>query len=94
MTDRLVRVETIRNHKMCECGGELKYNNENVINDLFGSFFKTQETTFIHKCDKCGREETFEAMYPKTIELEIPVELRRNTDGVIYAVTKYGDNNT
>ena len=93
MTEKLVRVETIRSHKMCNCGGEFKYNNDNAITDIFGSFFSSTATKFLHKCDKCGAEETFDVMYPKTVELEIPVELRKTKDGIIYSVTKYGDNN-
>ena len=68
MTDKLVRVETIRRHKMCDCGGEFKYDDNNAITDIFGAFFSATDAQFVHKCDKCGKEETFDVMYPKTID--------------------------
>ena len=90
--EKLMRVETICSHRMCDCGGEFKYNNDNVMMDILDSLLSSTTSKYVHKCNKCGAEESFDVMYPKTIELEIPVELRKTKDGVIYSVTEYGDN--
>jgi hypothetical protein len=89
MIEKCERIQTVRARAICECGGEFKYNNDNVITDLFGSFFKTTECKFLHKCDKCGKEESFDIMYPKTIELTVPVQLVKDATGAIYTVDEH-----
>ena len=39
MIEKCERIQTVRARAICECGGEFKYDNDNVITDLFGSFF-------------------------------------------------------
>lgn len=89
MIEKCERIQTVRAHAICECGGEFKYNNDNVITDLFGSFFKTTECKFLHKCDKCGKEESFDIMYPKTIELTVPVQLVKDATGAVYTIDEH-----
>lgn len=85
MIEKCERIQTIRARAICECGGEFKYNNENALTDMFGSFFKTADYKFLHKCDKCGKEESFDVRYPKTIELTVPVQLIKDDTGAVYA---------
>ena len=89
MIEKCERIESVRARAICECGGEFKYNNDNVINDIFGSFFKTTDVKFLHKCSKCGKEELFDVMYPKTIELTVPVQLMKDATGAIYTVDEH-----
>lgn len=89
MIEKCERIQTVRARAICECGGEFKYDNDNVITDLFGSFFKTTECKFLHKCNKCGKEESFDIMYPKTIELTVPVQLVKDATGAIYTVDEH-----
>lgn len=89
MIEKCERVQTVRARAICECGGEFKYDNDNVITDLFGSFFKTTDCKFLHKCNKCGKEESFDIMYPKTIELTVPVQLVKDATGAIYTVDEH-----
>lgn len=89
MIEKCERIQTVRARAICECGGEFKYDNDNVITDLFGSFFKTTDCKFLHKCNKCGREESFDIMYPKTIELTVPVQLVKDATGAVYTVDEH-----
>lgn len=89
MIEKCERVQTVRARAICECGGEFKYDNDNVITDLFGSFFKTTDCKFLHKCNKCGKEESFDIMYPKTIELTVPVQLVKDATGAVYTVDEH-----
>ena len=89
MIEKCERIQTIRARAICECGGEFKYDNDNVITDLFGSFFKTTDCKFLHKCNKCGKEESFDIMYPKTIELTVPVQLVKDATGAVYTVDEH-----
>ena len=89
MIEKWERVQTVRARAICECGGEFKYDNDNVITDLFGSFFKTTDCKFLHKCNKCGKEESFDIMYPKTIELTVPVQLVKDATGAVYTVDEH-----
>lgn len=86
MIEKCERIQTVRARAICECGGEFKYDNDNVITDLFGSFFKTTDCKFLHKCNKCGKEESFDIMYPKTIELTVPVQLVKDATGAVYTI--------
>lgn len=89
MIEKCERIQTVRARAICECGGEFKYNNENALTDIFGSFFKTTDCKFLHKCNKCGKEESFNIMYPKTIELTVPVQLVKDATGAVYAVDEH-----
>ena len=89
MIEKCERVQTVRARAICECGGEFKYDNDNVITDLFGSFFKTTDCKFLHKCNKCGKEESFDIMYPKTLELTVPVQLVKDATGAVYTVDEH-----
>lgn len=89
MIEKCERIQTVRARAICECGGEFKYDNDNVITDLFGSFFKTTDCKFLHKCNKCGKEESFDIMYPKTIELTVPVQLVKDATGAVYTVDEH-----
>ena len=89
MIEKCERVQTVRARAICECGGEFKYDNDNVITDLFGSFFKTTDCKFLHKCNKCGKEESFDIMYPKTIELTVPVQLVKDATGAVYTIDEH-----
>ena len=89
MIEKCERIQTVRARAICECGGEFKYDNDNAITDLFGSFFKTTECKFLHKCNKCEKEESFDIMYPKTIELTVPVQLVKDATGAVYTVDEH-----
>ena len=89
MIEKCERIQTVRARAICECGGEFKYDNDNVITDLFGSFFKTTDCKFLHKCNKCGKEESFDIMYPKTIELTVPVQVVKDATGAVYTVDEH-----
>lgn len=89
MIEKCERIQTVRARAICECGGEFKYDNDNVITDLFGSFFKTTDCKFLHKCNKCGKEESFDIMYPKTIELTVPVQIVKDATGAVYTVDEH-----
>lgn len=89
MIEKCERIQTVRARAICECGGEFKYDNDNVITDLFGSFFKTTDCKFLYKCNKCGKEESFDIMYPKTIELTVPVQLVKDATGAVYTVDEH-----
>ena len=89
MIEKCERIQTVRARAICECGGEFKYDNDNVITDLFGSFFKTTDCKFLHKCNKCGKEESFDIMYPKTIELTVPVQLIKDATGAVYTIDEH-----
>lgn len=89
MIEKCERIQTVRARAICECGGEFKYDNDNVITDLFGSFFKTTDCKFLHKCNKCGKEESFDIMYPKTIELTVPVQLVKDATGAVYTIDEH-----
>ena len=89
MIEKCERIQTVRARAICECGGEFKYDNDNVITDLFGSFFKTVDCKFLHKCNKCGKEESFDIMYPKTIELTVPVQLVKDATGAVYTIDEH-----
>lgn len=89
MIEKCERIQTVRARAICECGGEFKYDNDNMITDLFGSFFKTTDCKFLHKCNKCGKEESFDIMYPKTIELTVPVHLVKDASGAVYTIDEH-----
>ena len=89
MIEKCERIQTVRARAICECGGEFTYDNDNVITDLFGSFFKTTDCKFLHKCNKCGKEESFDIMYLKTIELTVPVQLVKDATGAVYTVDEH-----
>lgn len=88
MIEKCERIQTVRARAICECGGEFKYD-DNAITDLFGSFFKMTDCKFLHKCNKCGKEESFDIMYPKTIELTVPVQLVRDATGAVYTIDEH-----
>lgn len=56
MIEKCERIQTVRARAICECGGEFKYNTENALTDMFGSFSKTTDCKFLQKCNKCGKE--------------------------------------
>lgn len=92
MIEKCERIETIKARAICECGGEFKYNNENALTDIFGSFFKSTDCKFLHKCSKCEKEELFDIMYPKTIELTVPVQLVKDATRAVYTVDEHQTN--
>lgn len=86
MKERIVRVETIRSHMMCECGGEFVCKDDAA--EIFAVIFSNlNENGYTHTCTKCGKQETFEIRYPKTIELEIPIKLKKDKQNNFYTFT-------
>lgn len=62
--------ETYINHAICECGGEYKFDNVNndIILTIFGAVYDNQR--YPHKCDKCGKIESFPKTYPEEVIIE------------------------
>ena len=48
--------------RICLCGGELVVTSESPSHHVFAG--KKSEVTYQHKCNKCGRLEMLESVYP------------------------------
>ena len=62
-------VKTYKTYVACECGGEFEYDDDTLFRDmLFG-----MKTGFEHKCNKCGKVENFDELYPIEMQEEVEV---------------------
>lgn len=62
-------VKTYKTYATCECGGDFEFSNDTLLRDmLFGL-----NTGFEHRCNKCGKVENFEEIYPIEMVEEVEV---------------------
>ncbi len=62
-------VKTYKTYAICECGGKFEFNDDTLLRDmLFGI-----KSGFEHKCNKCGKVESFEDLYPIEMQEEVEV---------------------
>lgn len=90
-------VRTFMVNKKCECGGTFVFNPlESGVSDLFGSLFasmhaeensEAQLYKFKHKCNQCGKQESFTHMYPYEKKFEIGLDTKKE-DIVTFVATE------
>lgn len=89
-------VRTFMVNKKCECGGIFVYNPlESGVSDIFGSLFasmhyegnsEAQSYKFNHKCNQCGKQESFTHRYPYEKKFEIGLDTKKE-DIVTFVAT-------